>query len=330
VDRPPVHPILMRWAARHAGREIPRLHASIPPPNIAPPSAARRIRSRLGHRVVRSLGGSLRLRHPTRISRGRPAGRYRRTLAGCSKPPPLRPYRPLDHPVAASASRKSASSIAVGDTRLIVGWVEGPVAEYADLRGVSEAAMDFLDDPDACRQAMDVIVDSALEFITLQVEAGAHCIGIGDAFCSQIGPALPRAGLAGRETHDRPHPQPGCLGQTPHLRQHRPDPARHDRHRCRHHRCGSSRARHVGLRRRPRADPGLLRQDRPGQHRPQWHAGKNHGQRARLPRRRARARDRLRRMRNPAGHARRQPAGASISSSPLSSQAPSGPHCCRA
>jgi uroporphyrinogen-III decarboxylase len=35
---------------------------------------------------------------------------------------------------------------------------------------------------------MDVIVESAIEFITLQVEAGAHCIGIGDAFCSQIGP----------------------------------------------------------------------------------------------------------------------------------------------
>jgi len=27
----------------------------------------------------------------------------------------------------------------------------------------------------------------AIPFITLQVEAGAHCIGIGDAFCSQIG-----------------------------------------------------------------------------------------------------------------------------------------------
>jgi uroporphyrinogen decarboxylase len=37
---------------------------------------------------------------------------------------------------------------------------------------------------------MDTIVDSALDFITLQVKEGAHCIGIGDAFCSQIGPEL--------------------------------------------------------------------------------------------------------------------------------------------
>jgi uroporphyrinogen decarboxylase len=29
-----------------------------------------------------------------------------------------------------------------------------------------------------------------LEFVSLQIKAGAHCIGIGDAFCSQIGPEL--------------------------------------------------------------------------------------------------------------------------------------------
>jgi len=29
-----------------------------------------------------------------------------------------------------------------------------------------------------------------MEFIHLQIKAGAHCIGIGDAFCSQIGPEL--------------------------------------------------------------------------------------------------------------------------------------------
>ncbi len=80
----------------------------------------------------------------------------------------------------------------VGSTHLIVGWVEGPVAEYADLRGVSAAAIDMLDDPVTVAAAMDLIVDAAVDFITLQVEAGAHCIGIGDAFCSQIGPRLYR------------------------------------------------------------------------------------------------------------------------------------------
>jgi MtaA/CmuA family methyltransferase len=78
----------------------------------------------------------------------------------------------------------------LGDELFIVGWVEGPVAEYVDLRKASEASVDFLIDPENVSRAMDVIVDSAMAFIDLQVDAGAHCIGIGDAFCSQIGPEL--------------------------------------------------------------------------------------------------------------------------------------------
>ena len=81
----------------------------------------------------------------------------------------------------------------------MVGWVEGPVAAYADIRGVCNSAMDFLDDPGTCGRAMDVIIECAKEFITLQVEAGADCIGIGDAFCSQIGPELYNKLAFGRE-----------------------------------------------------------------------------------------------------------------------------------
>ena len=72
----------------------------------------------------------------------------------------------------------------------IVGWVEGAVAEYVDLRGASNASVDFLTEPEAVEKSMDIIVECALEFISLQIKAGAHCIGIGDAFCSQIGPEL--------------------------------------------------------------------------------------------------------------------------------------------
>lgn len=78
----------------------------------------------------------------------------------------------------------------LGDELFIVGWVEGPVAEYVDLRKASEASVDFLTDPENVSRAMDTIVESAIRFIDLQIDAGAHCIGIGDAFCSQIGPEL--------------------------------------------------------------------------------------------------------------------------------------------
>ena len=72
----------------------------------------------------------------------------------------------------------------------VVGWVEGPVAEYVDLRGASEASIDFLIDPENVERSMDIIIECAIDFISLQIRAGAHCIGIGDAFCSQIGPDL--------------------------------------------------------------------------------------------------------------------------------------------
>jgi len=80
----------------------------------------------------------------------------------------------------------------VGDRYFIVGWVEGPLAEFADLRGLSEACMDLYDWPNEVNRAADIIMANALQFITAQVQAGAHCIGIGDSACSVIGPKLYR------------------------------------------------------------------------------------------------------------------------------------------
>jgi uroporphyrinogen decarboxylase len=87
----------------------------------------------------------------------------------------------------------------VGNQLFITGWVEGPVAEYVDLRRATNASVDFLLEPEAVEKSMDTIVESAIEFITLQIKEGAHCIGIGDAFCSQIGPDLYNALAFGRQ-----------------------------------------------------------------------------------------------------------------------------------
>ena len=53
-----------------------------------------------------------------------------------------------------------------GGRHFIVGWVEGPVAEYADLRGLTESALDFMDEPERVGRVMDMIVDAAKRFIT--------------------------------------------------------------------------------------------------------------------------------------------------------------------
>jgi len=86
--------------------------------------------------------------------------------------------------------RRMAS--AVGRTHSVLGWVEGPLAEYADLRGVERAMMDLLDNPQAYWAAGEVLVANAIGFARAQVRAGADMIGIGDAAASLVGPALYR------------------------------------------------------------------------------------------------------------------------------------------
>ncbi|OHB56514.1 MAG: hypothetical protein A2Y07_09335 [Planctomycetes bacterium GWF2_50_10] len=76
----------------------------------------------------------------------------------------------------------------VKDTKFIVGWVEGMLAEYTDLRGMSDAFFDLYDDCARVKRACDIFFELAASFATAQIKAGAHCIGIGDAACSQIGP----------------------------------------------------------------------------------------------------------------------------------------------
>lgn len=74
-----------------------------------------------------------------------------------------------------------------GGEKIIAGWVEGPVAEYCDLRSMGNAFLDFYDDPEKVKKSIAIILENARNFITYQVEAGANCIGIGDAACSQVG-----------------------------------------------------------------------------------------------------------------------------------------------
>ena len=81
----------------------------------------------------------------------------------------------------------------------ICGWVEGPLAEYCDIRDINLALTDLYEYPDKVHQALDIITESAAGFITRQVKAGAHCIGIGDSVCSLVSPELYREFCFSRE-----------------------------------------------------------------------------------------------------------------------------------
>ncbi len=68
----------------------------------------------------------------------------------------------------------------------VIGWIEGPLAEAANLAGVSEMMMFLVTDPDFSNLLMDKCVVTAKGFARAQIEAGADVIGMGDAVCSQI------------------------------------------------------------------------------------------------------------------------------------------------
>ena len=78
----------------------------------------------------------------------------------------------------------------VRDDKLIEGWIEGPCAEAADLRGINTLMMDFYEDPVFVRDLFEYAVEMGLAFARAQVEAGVDLIGVGDAAASLVGPQL--------------------------------------------------------------------------------------------------------------------------------------------
>ena len=76
--------------------------------------------------------------------------------------------------------------------KLIEGWIEGPIAEAADLRGINTLMLDFYDDPAFVRDLFDFVLEMELRFAREQVKAGADRIGIGDAAASLVGPHIYR------------------------------------------------------------------------------------------------------------------------------------------
>jgi uroporphyrinogen decarboxylase len=74
----------------------------------------------------------------------------------------------------------------------IMGWVEGALAEAADLRGVSTLLTDLYDRPEWVRELLEICTETAVAFARAQVAAGADIIGLGDAIASQVAPKIYR------------------------------------------------------------------------------------------------------------------------------------------
>jgi MtaA/CmuA family methyltransferase len=193
VDHPPFHPIIMRWAARYAGMNYSDFC-------LDPYSKCRAMllcakdfdmdwATVLSDPWAEASAFGIQVEYPENdlpIDRGG-------HLPDAKSASMLKHYKPLENLRCSNRITEIKEFRKYSEKELfVVGWVEGPVAEYVDLRGASEASVDFLLEPESVEKSMDIIIECAFDFINLQIKAGAHCIGIGDAFCSQIGPDLYR------------------------------------------------------------------------------------------------------------------------------------------
>lgn len=79
-----------------------------------------------------------------------------------------------------------------GDHWPIMGWVEGCIAESADLMGLTELIFALNDEPEMVREMMDICLETAINCIEPMVRAGADIIGVGDAVASVLGPSIYR------------------------------------------------------------------------------------------------------------------------------------------
>ena len=68
------------------------------------------------------------------------------------------------------------------------GRVEGALALSAELRGINAIMTDFYDDADFVAELMDFCADVAIDYMRVQIDAGADSIGMSDAAASMIGP----------------------------------------------------------------------------------------------------------------------------------------------
>ena len=191
VDRPPFHPILMRWAAKYAGIKyrdfcldpLTKCRAMI----LCAKDFDLDWVTVLSDPWAEATAFGIQVDYPEDNLPVDVGGHFPDAIAASH----LKKFNPIKN-LRCNNRLKEIREFKklVGNELFIVGWIEGPVAEYVDLRKASEASIDFLLDPESVEIAMDLIVENAINFINLQINEGAHCIGIGDAFCSQIGPEL--------------------------------------------------------------------------------------------------------------------------------------------
>jgi MtaA/CmuA family methyltransferase len=98
---------------------------------------------------------------------------------------PLESPRTLDRVRACELLRKRA-----GNDYPVIGWIEGCLAEAADLRGINDFLLDLVGEEPYLNDLFEIIFEQQKRFAKAQINAGCDFIGIGNAVASLIGPKL--------------------------------------------------------------------------------------------------------------------------------------------
>ncbi len=194
-DRPPVAPMMMLLAAKYAGiafGDYCRNGAKM---------AAAQLKTMRGigtdfvltcsdpAREVIDIAGEESVQwfedQPPAIIEERAALSHKSRLRTFRKPNASKPGRMNDRVKAIDILVREAKGEAE-----IAGWVEGALALAAELRGINNIMVDFIDDPDFVEELLDFCADVAIDYARVQADAGVDSIGMSDAAASMIGPEL--------------------------------------------------------------------------------------------------------------------------------------------
>lgn len=193
VDRPPNFDIFMTFAAHHIGQPLSRYyldHRVLVDANLAMVEDFHLdILQAISDPYREAAGFGLEVDFP---HDGLPVPRKPliETPSDLNKlkiPDPLSSPRMLDRLEAVRLLREKA-----GGEIPVMGWVEGALAEAADLRGVTQLMGDLVDRPEWVLELLEICAQTSVRFAIAQIEAGADIIGLGDAVASLISPMMYR------------------------------------------------------------------------------------------------------------------------------------------
>ncbi len=186
IDFPPRTPILMQYAAEFIGSDYAAFAADY---HILV-KANLRCAQAFGmdqvsaisdpYRETQGFGASIEFHKDGPPTSSHPL-ESSKNFSALKQPYPYRSQRMLDRIRAIESYYAD-----VQKTYSILGWIEGPAAEAADLRNVMPFLIDLVEDPVFASELMRRCVETGIDFAQAQLRAGADTIGIGDAIASQV------------------------------------------------------------------------------------------------------------------------------------------------